>query len=84
MHDIKKATVKALPQILDWIDAENARRETSHKRPIRIIQAPSSPSSAARASARGWRRHRRARARCPRDRERAAVTGDSERDGRGR
>src|SRR5262249_6750787 len=25
MHDIKKATVDALPEILDWIDAENAR-----------------------------------------------------------
>ncbi|HEX7840650.1 MAG TPA: polysaccharide deacetylase family protein [Kofleriaceae bacterium] len=40
MHDIKQATVKALPQILDWIDAENARREKAHKRPIRIVQAP--------------------------------------------
>jgi peptidoglycan/xylan/chitin deacetylase (PgdA/CDA1 family) len=40
MHDIKQATVKALPGILDWIDAENARRKEAHKRPIRIIQAP--------------------------------------------
>jgi peptidoglycan/xylan/chitin deacetylase (PgdA/CDA1 family) len=40
MHDIKQATVKALPQILDWIDAENARRATSHKKPIRIVGAP--------------------------------------------
>ena len=40
MHDIKQATVTALPQILDWIDAENARREQSHKKPIRIVQAP--------------------------------------------
>ena len=40
MHDIKKATVTALPQILDWIDEENARRKESHKRQIRIIQAP--------------------------------------------
>jgi peptidoglycan/xylan/chitin deacetylase (PgdA/CDA1 family) len=40
MHDIKQATVKALPQILDWIDAENARREKSRKKPIRIVQAP--------------------------------------------
>jgi peptidoglycan/xylan/chitin deacetylase (PgdA/CDA1 family) len=40
MHDIKQATVVALPQILDWIDAENSRREHSHKRPIRIVQAP--------------------------------------------
>jgi peptidoglycan/xylan/chitin deacetylase (PgdA/CDA1 family) len=40
MHDVKQATVKALPQILDWIDAENARREKSHKKPIRIVSAP--------------------------------------------
>ena len=32
--------VVALPQILDWIDAENARRAKAHKRPIRIVQAP--------------------------------------------
>jgi chitooligosaccharide deacetylase len=40
MHDIKQATVVALPQILDWIDAENARRSKAHKRPIRIVPAP--------------------------------------------
>ena len=40
MHDIKTATVKALPEILDWIAAENARRAESRKRPIRIVQAP--------------------------------------------
>jgi peptidoglycan/xylan/chitin deacetylase (PgdA/CDA1 family) len=40
MHDIKKATTVALPQILDWIDAENARREQSHKKPIRVVDAP--------------------------------------------
>jgi peptidoglycan/xylan/chitin deacetylase (PgdA/CDA1 family) len=40
MHDIKQATTKALPQILDWIDAENARRAKSRKKPIRIVQAP--------------------------------------------
>jgi peptidoglycan/xylan/chitin deacetylase (PgdA/CDA1 family) len=40
MHDIKQATVKALPQILSWIDDENARRARSHKRPIRVVQAP--------------------------------------------
>lgn len=38
MHDIKTATVKALPEILDWIDAENVKRVAAHKRPIRIIQ----------------------------------------------
>jgi peptidoglycan/xylan/chitin deacetylase (PgdA/CDA1 family) len=40
MHDIKPATVAALPRILDWIDAENARREAARKPPIRIVQAP--------------------------------------------
>lgn len=40
MHDIKRVTVQALPEILAWIDAENARREKTHRRPIRILQAP--------------------------------------------
>lgn len=39
MHDIKKATVEALPVILDWIDTENAARKETHKRRIRIIQS---------------------------------------------
>ncbi|MDB4954604.1 MAG: polysaccharide deacetylase [Myxococcales bacterium] len=39
MHDIKKATVESLPEILDWIDAENERRKGIHKRRIRIIQS---------------------------------------------
>jgi peptidoglycan/xylan/chitin deacetylase (PgdA/CDA1 family) len=37
MHDIKTATAESLPQILDWIDEENARRAESHQRRIRII-----------------------------------------------
>lgn len=40
LHDIKPVTVKALPQILDWIDAENAKRQKSKKRKIRILPAP--------------------------------------------
>jgi len=40
MHDIKRVTVKALPEILKFIDEENARREKSHRAKIRIIQAP--------------------------------------------
>jgi peptidoglycan/xylan/chitin deacetylase (PgdA/CDA1 family) len=40
MHDIKTATVKALPEILAWIRDENVRREAAHQRPIRIVQAP--------------------------------------------
>jgi peptidoglycan/xylan/chitin deacetylase (PgdA/CDA1 family) len=40
MHDIKKATVESLPQILDWLDAENARRKELRLRRIRIINAP--------------------------------------------
>ncbi|MFT3694553.1 MAG: polysaccharide deacetylase family protein [Kofleriaceae bacterium] len=38
MHDIKKATVEALPVILDWIETENAQRTQDHKRRIKIIQ----------------------------------------------
>ena len=41
MHDIKPVTVKALPEILTWIQEENARREKSRKSKIRILQAPS-------------------------------------------
>jgi peptidoglycan/xylan/chitin deacetylase (PgdA/CDA1 family) len=37
MHDIKKATVDALPEILDFIDAENARRKETRRRRIRIL-----------------------------------------------
>ena len=40
MHDIKPVTVAALPEILDWLDAENAKRKESGKRPIRVVQAP--------------------------------------------
>jgi peptidoglycan/xylan/chitin deacetylase (PgdA/CDA1 family) len=39
MHDVKHATVKALPVILDWIATENAKRELEHRRPIRIVQS---------------------------------------------
>jgi len=37
MHDTKRATVKALPKILDWIDAENAKRRAAGKRTIRFV-----------------------------------------------
>jgi len=40
LHDIKPVTVKALPEILAWIDQENTRREKSRKMKIRILQAP--------------------------------------------
>lgn len=40
MHDIKKATVEALPEILEWIQTENSRRKEARLRRIRIIQAP--------------------------------------------
>ena len=40
MHDIKTATVKALPEILTWLDEENLRREKAHKKPIVVVQAP--------------------------------------------
>jgi peptidoglycan-N-acetylglucosamine deacetylase len=37
MHDIKKATVEALPEILDFIAAENTRRKETRRRRIRIL-----------------------------------------------
>jgi peptidoglycan/xylan/chitin deacetylase (PgdA/CDA1 family) len=37
MHDTKWDTMKALPQVLDWIDAENERRHEAGERPIRIL-----------------------------------------------
>jgi len=40
MHDIKQVTVAALPEILTWIDEENARRAKDNRPPIRIVQAP--------------------------------------------
>lgn len=40
MHDVKKATVEALPEILAWIQTENSRRKEARLRRIRIIQAP--------------------------------------------
>lgn len=40
MHDTKVATVKALPKILEWIDAENARRSKAGQRTIRIVGGP--------------------------------------------
>lgn len=40
LHDIKRVTVKALPEVLAWIDAENARRAKSRKKKIRIASAP--------------------------------------------
>jgi peptidoglycan/xylan/chitin deacetylase (PgdA/CDA1 family) len=40
MHDIKQVTVKALPEILAWIDQENAKRQKSRKRKIKVLQAP--------------------------------------------
>jgi len=37
MHDIHQCTVEALPQILDWLDAENAARVQRGEAPIRVI-----------------------------------------------
>lgn len=40
LHDVKKVTVEALPQILKFIDDENTRREKSRKMKIKILPAP--------------------------------------------
>jgi peptidoglycan-N-acetylglucosamine deacetylase len=39
MHDINRATVGALPEILEFIQTENAKRKETRRRRIRIIQA---------------------------------------------
>jgi peptidoglycan-N-acetylglucosamine deacetylase len=39
MHDIKLATVVALPQALEWMLAENERRKALRIRRIRVVQA---------------------------------------------
>jgi peptidoglycan/xylan/chitin deacetylase (PgdA/CDA1 family) len=41
MHDTKRATVRALPQVLDWIDAENARRRARGAPAIRVVSGSS-------------------------------------------
>lgn len=41
MHDIKPVTVAALPEILTWLERENAIRAANGKRSIRVLQAPS-------------------------------------------
>ena len=37
IHDIHRETAVAMPVILDWIDAENARRRASGRHEIKII-----------------------------------------------
>jgi len=37
MHDIKWATVFALPKILEWLDAENVRRAAAGEPTIRVV-----------------------------------------------
>ena len=54
MHDIKTATVKALPEILAWLDTENARRAKAHLRPIRIIDAPALAAERLPPGLTGW------------------------------
>ncbi len=39
MHDIKLATVVALPQALEWVQTENERRKALRIRRIRVVQA---------------------------------------------
>lgn len=54
MHDVKKATVEALPIILDWIETENAQRKIDHKRQIRIIQGYELAASRLPAGLTAW------------------------------
>jgi peptidoglycan/xylan/chitin deacetylase (PgdA/CDA1 family) len=41
MHDTQPVTAKALPKILEWIEAENEKRAESGRRQIRVVE-PSS------------------------------------------
>lgn len=54
VHDIKKATVTSLPQILEWIDTENKSRREAGKRPIRILQAPAYAAEQLPAGLAAW------------------------------
>ena len=56
MHDIKPVTVQALPEILAWLDAENARRKESGKKPIHIVQAPDLARESLSPGLEGWAR----------------------------
>jgi peptidoglycan/xylan/chitin deacetylase (PgdA/CDA1 family) len=38
LHDIHEVTIKALPQIIQWIDDENAKRARSHKHKIVFLR----------------------------------------------
>lgn len=38
MHDMKRATVEALPEILEFIQVENEKRKETRRRRIRILQ----------------------------------------------
>ncbi len=56
MHDIQPATIGALPRILTWIDEENARRATSKKKQIKILQAPAYAAEKLPNGLGGWLR----------------------------
>lgn len=48
MHDTKPATAAALPEILAWMDTENARRKAIGRRQIRVISGPELAAERAR------------------------------------
>ncbi|KAB2902350.1 MAG: polysaccharide deacetylase family protein [Kofleriaceae bacterium] len=48
MHDTKPATVAALPEILAWMQTENARRKSIGRRQIRVISGPELAAERAR------------------------------------
>jgi peptidoglycan-N-acetylglucosamine deacetylase len=54
MHDVKEVTVEALPQILAFIDEENARREKSRKMKIHVLQSPQLAAERLPAGLVGW------------------------------
>ena len=56
MHDTHPASARALPAILDWIDAENQRRLAQGKRPIRIVSGSDLMEERSRGSSSAGRR----------------------------
>ena len=55
MHDTKRASARALPEILDWIEKENQRRvESGKKPPIRILSGSDLVAEQLDSAVPGW------------------------------
>jgi len=54
LHDTKRSTLTALPKILDWITAENKKREVSGRKPIVIVPASELAAEQVNHDLLGW------------------------------